>query len=142
MADYGAQLHTAPGPAFIVPNSTRPIPQRWPGITYPWMPWLPGWSGWSRPPGLGPRICLGSQCWPYAQMNLACANEMCRVACAKSWPLAEGAQVAVALYQNGYRRQARAVLDMYCGHYGMERVYRQIQNVYDPTQSGPPLEWI
>lgn len=127
-----AQYSTGPGASttpFLEPGGHRPMTQRWPGVTYPWMPWMPG--SFAAPPPVSDRICLGNQCWPYARLSFADASTIVEVLSRQSWPLADASLMAIALYENGYRRQARAVIDMYGGAYGIDKLSRQIQAVYD-----------
>jgi hypothetical protein len=144
MPNLGAQYSTGPGAfttPFLEPGGHRPMAQRWPGVTYPWMPWLPGWSGYAVPPGINPlnaadRICLGNQCWPYARLSFADAKTIVRVLSEQSWPLADASLMAIALYDRGYHRLANAVFDMYGGVYGIDAVAQQIQAIYD-ARTGP-----
>lgn len=131
-----------PGPT-ISSQSISQGPMYWPGVTYPWMPWLPGWSGYSTPPPIDPlnaatRICLGNQCWPYARMSSADAEQIKQTLMEKSWPLEYVGLAAIALYDKGYRAQASAVLNVYGGIYGVDEVAQQIQRIYD-GRTGPSV---
>ena len=132
-----------PGPTVASSQSASQSPMRWPGVTYPWMPWLPGWSGYAVPAPIDPfnaatRICLGNQCWPYARMSAADAEQIVKVLSEASWPLEYVGLAAIALYNRGYWTKARAVLRMYGGVYGIDAIYRQIQRVYD-GMTGPSV---
>jgi len=63
-------------------------------------------------------------------MALTDADAVVRALSEKSWPLSYASLMAVALYDKGYRRQAKAVLDIYGGQHGIDKVAAQIQNVY------------
>ena len=146
----GSEYSTGPGAEttpFLNPSGHRPLAMRWPGVQYPWMPWIPGWSGFAKPVDRPGRICLGNQCWPYARLTLANAEEIVAVLRKRSWPIASASVAAIALYENGFRRQSRAVVDVYGGIYGLDRLQAQIDAIYyggGPTEptfatiKGPP----
>lgn len=119
---------------------TQDATMTWPGVRYPWTPWMPGYV---FPPPVDPlnaasRICLGNQCWPYARLSLADADRIKAVLLERSWPLAEAGLAAVALYDRGYWSQARAILRVYGGVYGVDEVAQQIERVYQGT-TGPSV---
>lgn len=136
----GAQGGTLGSPD--LPFQTRFTPsQVWPGATYPWQLNLPWTSSPAFPPRINPfnastRICLGAECWPYARLSLADAETLVYRLQQKSWPLRDASIVAVALWSKGYDQMSRAVLNMYGGIYGIDKVSQQIQDVYQ-GRTGP-----
>lgn len=120
------------GPPFLPgAASMRPLPETWPGVTYPWMPWSPFASAEAVFAPADGRVCLGAQCWWASRLTLADADEMVSVLQHKSFPLAQASVAAVVLYEKGFRQHARGVLRIYGGLYGMEKVAAQIRRVYE-----------
>lgn len=129
------------GPPFLPGGeqlSTERVPQVWPGVSPPWMPWSPWGNSSMLPLPKDGRLCLGAQCWMISRLTLADAREITRVLERRSPPLAQASFAAAVLYERGFRDQARGILRMYGGMFGMERVAAQIRRVYDQGPASRP----
>ncbi len=76
-------------------------------------------------------MCLGAQCFALDRLSLADADQIKAALSKNSWPLAYASTAAVALYQSGFQTQARAVLRMYGGLYGVKAIGDQINRIYN-----------
>ena len=121
---------------WLQPGGSQPSPMFDPRTQYPWMP-MP-WTR-ERMPHLPERVCLGAECWSLRRLTALDANRMYQRLLSQSWPLSDAVPMAVALYHQGFQMQARAVLRVYGGTYGVEAFNRQIDAVYGaPEPAQPP----
>lgn len=115
--------HAGPTEAGLTSSRAMPTAAMWPGLAYSWMPPTP----WGTPGEIPNRICIGAQCWPRAGITQFGADNVANVLRSRSWPVDTMSRAAVALYRDGFYRQARGILDVYGGRHGVDAVARAMR---------------
>jgi len=110
----------------------RPEAERSPGILYPWLPEFWTHTGTHLPE----RYCLGVECWNLRRLSFFEAGAIVEAIKSHSPPISEASLAAVALYDQGYFDQARAVHRLY-GEAGVEHFNEQIRRTYDGSYFQP-----